>query len=128
MKKIVLICDRCEDAEAVETMLIGLNGGRFALDACKECGEVTREELTPVLLLARHVGGKNPLEPAKPTKKVPAKSSPNGKPVNGTVPNAPNDPEQNKAIRQWAASKDIPCPPRGKIPQRVQDAWQDAHK
>jgi nucleoid-associated protein Lsr2 len=100
---VVTLSDDLDGGEAEETVVFGLDGKAYEIDLSAANADKLRNALTPYLQAGR-------------------RRSRSGKTYQRTTV-AP-DPA---AVRAWARSHDMEVPPRGRIPQRIYDAFNSAN-
>lgn len=108
----VVLIDDLDATPADTTVEFGIDGVSYEIDLNDLHHRSLREELAPFLARARRVGGRRraPIASAPPKRRTGATPS--------TV-----DPEQNKAIREWAGRHGHPMSRRGRIPAAVVAAF-----
>lgn len=89
------------------------------LDALMRDSETERILRSTIAVLRQHID-----KTAEQLRDLKAGASP-AKPAAKASP-AMTDKERNQAIRKWAATQDIDCPQRGRIPGTVVAAWETA--
>jgi hypothetical protein len=100
---VVTLSDDLDGGEAEETVAFGLDGKAYEIDLSTANADKLRNALTPYLQAGR-------------------RRSRSGKTYQRTTI-AP-DPA---AVRAWARSRGMGVPPRGRIPQRIYDAFNSAN-
>ena len=99
----ILLTDDLDGSKAQTTVRFGLDGNDYEIDLSQQNESALREALASYIGAARKVS-----RSGKPFRKV------------ATGP----DP---KAVRAWAESNNIDCPPRGRIPRAVIEKFEAAH-
>lgn len=101
-----------ELGEDATTVPFALDGVEYEMDLAGTEADELRNTLAKFIAHARRTGGRRKSRTPIPTAgRGPAKM----------------DPEQAKAIRAWAADNGYKVSSRGRIPQEVQDAYEQAH-
>ncbi|MCJ1678832.1 Lsr2 family protein [Streptomyces sp. APSN-46.1] len=100
---VVTISDDIDGGEASETVVFALDGKTYEIDLNEANAKKLRESLAPFVAAAR-------------------RQSRSGKAFKHTAI-AP-DPA---VVRAWARSNQFDVPPRGRIPKRVYEAYNEAH-
>lgn len=100
---VVTLSDDIDGGEASETVAFGLDGKVYEIDLSPDNARRLRTLFAPYVQAGR-------------------KQSRSGRVFTHTAV-AP-DP---RAVRAWAESNGFPVPPRGRIPKRVYDAFNEAH-
>lgn len=107
----VRLVDDLDGSDATDTVEFGLDGKYFEIDLSEENAQRLRDALQAFIAAARQV----------------RISKPGRGPKRGAVAGGSTattaDREQNQAMRRWAREHDIEVNERGRIPQRVQDAY-----
>ncbi len=124
MKKIIIQCDLCDEEEggvkqpATAEALIVMNGRKARLDVCEEHSD----EIVEIMNL-EYV---EPKKSASVKKAAPKVETPKfAEPKKKATPSI--DPEQAKHIREWAEQNGFKVSDRGRIPQDVLAAYDEAH-
>jgi hypothetical protein len=99
----ILLTDDLDGSEANSTVRFGLDGTDYEIDLSDSNESALRDALAGYVGAARKVS-----RSGKPFRRV------------ATGP----DP---KAVRAWAESNGIDCPPRGRIPRAVVEKFEAAH-
>jgi hypothetical protein len=105
----ILTCDLCDDPHDdadVTTLRFGYSGRDYELDACPTHAEEVRAALSGWARRGRAAGSTVPVEPAR-------RSRPTVRP----------DKAQIDAIRRWARDNGYQVTDRGRVPERVMDAF-----
>ncbi|PJE96908.1 hypothetical protein CUT44_15235 [Streptomyces carminius] len=100
---VVTLSDDIEGGEASETVTFGLDGKSYEIDLNRENAKKLRMSLAPYVRAGR-------------------KRSRSG----GTYHHTSVAPDP-AAVRAWARSNGFEVPPRGRIPKKVYDAFDEAH-
>ena len=95
--------DDLDGSEASETVAFGLDGDGYEIDLSEHNAQALRKALAPYVGVARRL-------------------TPTGRPFRRVTV----DPDP-KVVRAWAASAQVPCPNRGRIPRDVVEAFERAH-
>jgi hypothetical protein len=109
----ILTCDLCQapdEAAEVTTLRFGYSGRDYELDVCAAHGEEVRAALSGWARQGRVAGSATPEARARRA----------GSPVRP-------DKAQVDAIRRWARDNGYAVTDRGRVPERVMDAFQAAH-
>ncbi|HKG49897.1 MAG TPA: Lsr2 family protein [Actinomycetales bacterium] len=96
-----------------ETVTFALDGTTYQIDVTKEHAKQLREAVQVYIANGRRVGGGR------------GRSVGNGR--SGAPRSGKRDPEQTKAIKEWARANGHQISGRGRIAQRVLDAYEAAH-
>lgn len=96
-----------------ETVRFGLDGVDFEVDLFADQADELRKALADYVAVARRVGGRK--QQAKAAR------------VSSSSGSAHVDREQNQAVRDWAKSEGYEINPRGRIPGRITEAYEQAH-
>ena len=105
------------DDESGETIAFSINGVDYEIDLNSKNANAFHHKLDYYIGHAIRVGGRK----RKPSPAVgPAAAA------NASTP-ARRDPEQTRAIRQWAFDKGHPISERGRIPADIEAAYNAAH-
>ena len=104
----VVLTDDIDGSEADETITFGIDGHTYEIDLSSKNAASLRKALEKYTAAARKVGRSS--------------SAPKGR--RGT---AKRDPEQTKAIRDWANANGHSVGDRGRIPATVEEAYAAAH-
>jgi hypothetical protein len=101
----VQLKDDLDGSEATETIRFGWDGREYEIDLNDKHSEAFRKAVAKYVDNARRVstGRGNRTRPAKAVQ------------ADGV--------EWRKAVREWATEHGMQCPPRGRIPQAVVDAY-----
>lgn len=102
----------------VETVTFGLDGVTYEIDLGPDNAQRLRDEIAEFVGSARRVGGRIKRGAA-------AKAAPASK--DGRKSSSPANREQTKAIREWARGQGHDLADRGRIPQHIIDAFEEAH-
>lgn len=152
MAKNVLIteevsCDNCNEGlgqDEGRTDHWSVNGEHLEMDLCAQCQALFEADIERWLRISRPDGkGYRKEEAAKTTGTItrplgdpalaaPKRTAPKGKSAAAAKPKGRSKWAEAKArsregIRQWAAENNIKCPPTGRVPKKVTDAWDKAH-
>ena len=100
---VVTLSDDIDGGEASETVTFGLDGKSYEIDLNRENAKKLRMSLAPYVRAGR-------------------KRSRSGRTYQHT--SVAPDPA---AVRAWARSNGFEVPPRGRIPKKVYDAFNEAH-
>ncbi|GAA2459015.1 Lsr2 family protein [Streptomyces macrosporus] len=100
---VVTLSDDIDGGEASETVSFGLDGKLYEIDLNRENAKKLRMSLAPYVRAGR-------------------KQSRSGRTFRHTSV-APNP----ATVRAWARSHGFEVPPRGRIPKKVYDAFNEAH-
>lgn len=118
---ITLIDDLDGDIEADETVRFGLDSASYEIDLASKHATELRDSLKKFIAAARKAG-KMPRS-ATPSRPAAAPSyTPTPTKSGGRVP-AKADPEQNKAVREWARKHGVVIGDRGRIPEQISTAY-----
>ncbi|WP_322544559.1 Lsr2 family protein [Rhodococcoides fascians] len=101
------------DDESGETIEFAVNGVEYSIDLKAKNATEFRKKLDHYIEHATRVGGRK----RKPSL---AAASAGGAP-------AKRDPEQTRAIRQWAFDQGYEISERGRIPADIEEAYNTAH-
>jgi hypothetical protein len=101
-----------------ETVTFSLDGAAYEIDITNEHAKQLRDALALYVANGRRVGGGRG-RAASPGN-VPAQRR-------GGSPSGKRDPEQTKAIKEWARANGHKVADRGRISQSVIDAYEAAH-
>lgn len=112
-RTIVSLVDDLDGTEAVETVTFGLDGDSFEIDLSEANADALRSTLDAWVARARRAGDE------RRTHTAPARS---------TTVLPPVGESRNALIRAWAAETGQHAPARGRIPQPVVTAYDDAHR
>jgi hypothetical protein len=96
-----------------ETVTFGIDGVDYELDVSNRNAKKLRDALAGYVSAARKVGG---------SRSRGARTS-----SGGGAGTAKRDPEQTRAIREWAQRSGHQVSDRGRIPASVVDAYEQAH-
>jgi hypothetical protein len=117
MQKIMLIDDIDGSAEAVQTLtFLSVSGDTYQIDLSAEHLRDFTVALDPYLRAGRLVAKGKARKATAPI------------PDSGKRDNSRATAQHNKEIRTWALSRGFEVGPRGKIPEAVRAAYNDAHK
>ncbi len=107
---LVLLEDDIDNSEATQTVEFGVDGVHHEIDLNDHHAQQLRETFATWVTAARKLSTTRPAR-------------------NSTSRGAatPIDPEQSITMRAWARSAGYAISDRGRIPQTVQDAYQQAH-
>ena len=120
-KTTVTLVDDLDGGDAEESVEFGLEGVAYEIDLSDSHAQALREALADYVAHARRTGGRRtPTRRARAGNGTPASRPSGAAPV--TV-----DREQSKAIREWARSQGLEVSDRGRIPNSVTEAYQQAH-
>ena len=109
-----MLVDDIDGTEADETVRFGIDGIQYEIDLSKTNAEKMRG------VLARYVDAGAKLGRAgAPAART---AAPRGRGLAGRT-TATADPDQNRAIREWAQSKGITVSDRGRIKQEIIDRY-----
>src|SRR3954449_5185703 len=98
-----------------ETVTFGLDGATYEIDLTDQNAKQLREAVQIYIANARRIGGGR------------------GRPVtasgrtNGSSASGKRDPEQTRAIKEWARTNGHKVAARGRIPRSVLEAYEAAH-
>jgi hypothetical protein len=95
-----------------ETVTFGLDGATYEIDLTTHNAQQLRDAVQIYIANGRRVGGGR----GRPTG--------NGRP---SAPTTKRDPQQTKAIKDWARANGHKVAERGRISQSVLDAYEAAH-
>lgn len=98
MAKIIMTVDDIDGSADARTHTFSLDGDNWEIDLSAENAAKLRDTLQPYITKARKTSS------AKASKR-------------------PSPDYDGKAIREWAAANGVETPSRGRIPQRVLDAY-----
>lgn len=109
-RTVVTFVDDLDGSDADETVQFALDGVTYEIDLGRAHASSLRAGLAPWVDAARRSG--------RPATVITARRS-----------SAPTrvDPAQTAKVREWAAKSGHPVSARGRIPQKVMDAFQEAH-
>lgn len=102
----VLILDDLDGSEAHETVSFALDGVSYEIDLSVANASALRESLDPFVQAARKPGRSAPAKPARAVRAEPDMSG----------------------VRTWAREHGFEVSDRGRIPQTVLTAYQEAHR
>lgn len=115
--KVMLLCDMEEDglsAEAEETVAFSVDGTSYEIELCAEHLAEFNEVVEPWTARARPVRGRG-RRPVQPAAAVSSRRRRSG----GT---------DLTEVRDWARANGLEVSQRGRVPQRVLDAFAQAHR
>jgi hypothetical protein len=112
-RTIVSLVDDLDGTEATETVTFGIDGDSFEIDLSEANAGALRSTLEDWVARARRAGDE------RRTHTAPTRST--------TVLPAVGE-SRNALIRAWAAETGKHAPARGRIPQSVAAAYDDAHR
>jgi hypothetical protein len=109
-----------EAADDVETYTFGLDGTTYEIDLTGKNGEAMRDAFTRYVQAARKVSASK------------ARQSNNGRsasstPASNGASRSTDDRERTKAIRDWANANGHSVSERGRIPNAIVTAYEDAN-
>lgn len=110
---VTLIDDLDETSTADETVTFGLDGVEYEVDLSETHALELRDDLEKWVAVARRSGGK--------------KHAPRVVTAQGGKKSNRRDPAQLAEIRRWARDHGHKVSDRGRIPDTIMDAYQDAH-
>ena len=112
-RTIVSLVDDLDGTEAAETVTFGIDGNSFEIDLSEANADALRGALEGWVARARRAGDERRTHtaPARSTTLLPAVGE-----------------SRNALIRAWAAETGHHAPARGRIPQAVVTAYDDAHR
>lgn len=115
-RRVIIACDICE-AEPATSQQFGLDESKYEVDVCLEHGSALQEALQPYI----DKGSEVVPEPMLPGLRSQRRAT-------GTK----TDPEQTRAIREWAQSNNIQYKGkslgnRGRIPAEIIDQYNSSH-
>ncbi len=114
---VMLVCDLHEDeVEGTETVLFGLDGASYEVDACDEHGEQLRDAFAPFVGAARRAGR----APSSGGRRAARTSSAPSRPATGRNP-------ETQKMREWGAKNGFTVSGRGRLSRELQDAYTAAH-
>ena len=99
-RTVTTLIDDLDESEADETVKFGLDGVQYEIDLSAKNAAKLREALSPYVTVGRRIGRG---QPAPSRRRL----------------SAPSDRAQNKAIRDWARSKNKQISDRGRIPEDI---------
>ncbi|WP_175412106.1 Lsr2 family protein [Streptomyces sp. TRM64462] len=105
---VVTLSDDIDGGEAAETVRFGLDGKAYEIDLNEDNAKKLREALAPYVAAGRR------------------KSSAVTSRARQTYKHTSLAPDP-AAVRAWAQSNKLDVPARGRIPQRIYDAFHAAH-
>lgn len=109
MKKIITrVTDDLDGSEGAQEVEFGLDGVRFTIDLAERNAAVLRSVLAPYIAVAQKVGRQPAITSRQP--RTTLRSSR----------------EQNQAIREWAARNGHELANRGRIPEAIVEAFNEA--
>ncbi|HSP36458.1 MAG TPA: Lsr2 family protein [Frankiaceae bacterium] len=111
-KTVILLTDDLDGSEAVETVTFGLDGQSYEIDLSEENAADLRERVSEWSQHARKGGGR-----------AGARGAP--RPRSSTPP-ASALKEDVAAIREWARNAGHEVSPRGRIAQKIREAYHAA--
>ena len=111
-RTIVLMTDDLDGSEAVETVTFGLDGESYEIDLSEENAADLRECVSQWSQHARKAGGR-----------AGARGAPRPRP---STPSASALKEDVTAIREWARNAGHEVSPRGRIAQKIREAYHAA--
>jgi transposase len=115
----VRLVDDLDGKAADETVQFGIDGRRYEIDLSSGNARRLRDSLASFVAAARRAGGpQRRARHAEPTGRWPAAAA--VQPVSA-------DPEQGRAIREWARQKGMKVSDRGRISKAVLDAFHKEH-
>ncbi len=109
---LVLLEDDIDNSEATQTVRFGVDGVDHEIDLNDHHAAQLRETFATWVAAARKLSTTRPAR---------------NKTSTGRGAATPIDPEQATTMRAWARSAGYTISDRGRIPQTVQDAYQQAH-
>ena len=116
--QVTLVCDlHEEEVEGVETVVFGLDGAAYEVDACEEHANMLRDAFGPYVGAARRAG-RAPAAPSQRRARV-AKSG-------AAVPSAGGR-ARVQEIREWARAQGHTVSERGRLSGVVVSAYEAAH-
>lgn len=116
-KELVVLVDDLtgEEADDVQTVEFGLDGVTYEIDLHEAHANELREALSDYVSAARRTGGRAKRGTAPKT----ARQVSTGMGYNR---------EQSRAIREWGRQQGWTIADRGRIPEWLATAWEDAHQ
>jgi len=96
-----------------ETVTFGLDGATYEIDLTTKNAQRLREAVRVYVANGRRIGG--------------GRGRPVGSGRASTGPSTKRDPQQTKAIKEWARANGHKVADRGRISQTVLDAYEAAH-
>lgn len=103
------------DDESGETIEFSINGVEYSIDLKVKNANEFHKKLDYYIEHATRVGGRK------------RKPSPAGATTTTAGTPATRDPEQTRAIRQWASDEGYEISNRGRIPAAIEEAFNAAH-
>ncbi|MGU3438282.1 histone-like nucleoid-structuring protein Lsr2 [Actinomycetes bacterium M1A6_2h] len=107
-------------AETGETVQFSLDGVEYSIDLKNKNAKELRRTFEAYTAHATRVGGRRKRVNSSPAVAHPSAVSP-------TKAGGKRDPEQTRAIRQWAADEGYTISDRGRIPASIEEAFTAAH-
>jgi hypothetical protein len=96
-----------------ETVTFGLDGATYEIDLTRKNAQQLRNAVQLYIANGRRIAG--------------GRGRPAGSGRASTGPATKRDPQQTKAIKDWAKANGHQVAARGRIPQSVLDAYEAAH-
>jgi hypothetical protein len=118
-KTVVSLVDDLDGTEANETVEYALDGVTYDIDLNEENAKQLREVFAPYISAARRTGGR------RSTSRGRSSSGGGGGSASGAVGRSR---EALKAIRDWAKGEGWAVSDRGRLPGKVVEAYDAAHK
>lgn len=110
-KVLVQIFDDLDGSTANQTVHFSLDGIDYEIDLSQDNADELRDSLAHFVSASRRVGGRK-LRQANAGASAPATTSP--------------DRERNSVIRAWAAAEGYELADRGRVPDRIVEAYEKA--
>lgn len=97
------LVDDLDGSPATKSIYFGYEGVEYRIDLNDEHAEMLFEDINRWVPSARRVGGRR-------------RAGSKGKKANSFA----------KAVREWAKEQGLDCPPRGRIPANIAEAYREA--
>jgi uncharacterized membrane protein len=110
-REIVELIDDLDDSKADETVTFGIDGVQYEIELSTKNANKLRQALQPYVDAGRKVSSSSRTA-ARPARRGAAAAATRA-----------NDPEQNRAMREWAKSKKMEISDRGRIPAHIVEAY-----
>lgn len=112
--------------EADESIEFGIDRDRFEIDLSEANARKLREILSPFVAAARRAGSGSGSSVPRTRRRSSGTRGKTG-PAPAAKPTTVADREQNQAIRDWAVKKGLDVAKRGRISEKIREAFDAEH-
>jgi Lsr2 len=120
-----LIDDLDGESEAAETVQYSLDGVTYEIDLTEEHAAELRDTFAPYVAAARRTGGRRATRRSTSGSTSASTASTSSGSGSGIVSRSR---ETLKQIREWAKGEGWPVSERGRLPNKIVEAYDAAHK